>query len=200
MNREELYWLFKNFGDEMKAMEARGEAFHAKLSQELFDLVFTYWPEWKLYREQMAGPLRKLAEEYANKTMEGLNFAEYHLVNDKPVEKITPIPKPMSAADAEAKVQKHVAEFPDVPIEEWRRIVWEDFEVEMRANHFVHRIHKLMKQVLTEFYLENILKLEPDHLLMMDYYLYLMGAYRFSDAVYGLEPKVEQEENQSDQS
>ncbi|KOH46892.1 hypothetical protein [Sunxiuqinia dokdonensis] len=197
MDGEELYWFFKNFEDDMKAMKAVDEAFHAKLSQALFDLVFAYWPEWEEYREQMADRLRELAERYSNKTMEGLNFVDYHLRRDEPVKNINPIPKPLSAANAEAKVQEFFAEFPDVPIEEWRSVVWEDFEDEMRADHFVHRIHKLMKEIVVEFYLDPILKFEPEHLLLLDDYLYMMGAYCFSDAVYELEYDAEQEKNPS---
>lgn len=193
MNREELYWSFRNLGDRMKAMEARGEAFHNKLSQELFDLVFSYWPEMERYREQLTDPMRELAEEFSNEAMECLNVAEYYLRTGEPVKDVNPIPKPITEEDAEVQVQKYAHEFPTISHEEWRSMVWEDFEVEMRGNHFIHRIHQLMKQVLTEFYLEDILKLEPDHLLMLDDYLYIMGACRFSQGFYELEDKVERE-------
>lgn len=190
MNHEELYHFFKRFDDQMKAMEANGQAFHQKLRHDLFDLVFAHWPELKTYREEMEKPLLDLATRSAHEAMECLNVAEYYWRTGDPVPKVRPVPKPLTAQDAEDQVQKFIREYPDVDPEEWRQVVWEDFEWEMKANHFLHRIHHAMKQALTDFYLDNLLRLEAGQLLLLDEYLYMIGAHQYAQEVYELEEAV----------
>ncbi|GET23949.1 hypothetical protein [Prolixibacter sp. NT017] len=196
-SREEKYQFYKRMGEELEAMKERAEAFHLKLSQELFDLVFAYWPEMEVYRTNLTEPLKQLAEEYANETMEYLNTAEGYWYTGRPVEGVNPVPKPLTEEDAEERVKEYVRERPDITPEVFRKLIWEDFEEEMRGDHFVHQVHHKMKEALTEFYSENILNLEADHLLLLDDYLYVLGAGLFVQDYYKLKAKTKKDNNQT---
>lgn len=196
-SREEKYQFYKRMGEELEAMKERAEAFHLRLSQELFDLVFAYWPEMEVCREQLSEPLRELTEKYSNHTMECLNSAEYYLYNDEPIPDIRPVSRPLSLKNAENQVEEFIREIPEADPELVREIVMEDFDVEMRNDHFVHRVHHKMKEALTLFYSENILKLEADHLLLLDDCLYIVGAGLFVEDYHELADKIKEENNQT---
>ncbi|PTN09612.1 hypothetical protein [Mangrovibacterium marinum] len=186
MDEDELYNRFKELSDLKEAIEANGKAFHGKLGQDLFDLVFGYWPEMVACRAEMEVPLRELTVAYSHEAMESLNAAQYYLRTGAAVPQTAPVPQPLSATDAEERALKLHREMPDVDMDEWREIVWEDFQWQMKANHFVHRIHKLMKRAMTDFYLDDLLELDGKHLLLLDEYLYIMGASQFAEELYKL--------------
>jgi len=193
MDQEELYNRFKGFSDRMDAMEANGKAFHEKLLQDLFDLVFDYWPETKSCRAAMEIPLRELAARYSQEAMESLNAAQYYLRTGEAIPKLSPVPRPLSEKVAEERALKLHRDLPGADLDECRKIVWEDFQWQMKSDHFVHRIHGLMKQALTDFYLEDLLELDGNHLLLLNEYLYIMGAYQFAEEVYKLMDDNKQE-------
>ena len=194
MNKEELYNFFKKALDGLEIMKKRGDAFHQKLSNDLFDLVFIHWPEMEQYRNQITLPLRELSEEYAYETMNLFNIVDGYRFKGIPVEDTGQVPKPLTDKDREEEFQALIKEMPEKYHESAKKVVWEGFENERQADQFTHAIHQKMKEALTDFIPEVILKFEAEHFLLLDDYLYHLGAYQFTQDFYNLEQKFEEEQ------
>ncbi len=186
MNLYDLPNEFRKHKEKLAAMEAHEQVYHEKLGEYLIEMVFDYWPELQPSRSEIGERLKELAKSCSEAAMDSLCSAEYYWRTGKETPEISQIPEPLSEAEAEKRAQKLFADAPSVPLEEWREIVLEDFDWEMRGNHFVYKVHETMKRGLTDFYLDYLLKFDSDHLLLLDKYLYGVGAHEFSDGVFVL--------------
>ena len=195
MKAEEFLNFFKSFQDDMEFSAKVEKAFYEKLTGELVELVFSCWPELKHFRGQLTEALMNQAKCCSKETMEAFCHVEYYVFRGElPAKSPRKIPQPLTSADGEREFQEFMDAYPNMDPEECRQVFWPDFELEVRSDYFLHQVHRQMKEGLTTFYLENILAMEAEHLLLLDDLLFTMVVFEFAEAVYILKDKTLEEQ------
>lgn len=187
MSNEEKFQEYRNMDDLVNPNHKINKAFENKLTSELYELVFTYWPVMEQHRKQISVQLIELAEVCVAETMSCLVLAEEYLRTGERVSEESPVPKPATREEAEIKMNDLFRRFPKLDTQERRESFWQEYEKGLWADHFFLAVHQKMKESLTDFYTDRILKLEGVHLRLLDSYLYYLGAWPFVQGVYGLE-------------
>lgn len=192
MSNEEKY-QYRNMDDMVNPNHSTKKAFENNLTSELYELVFSYWPEMEQYKQRISVQLVELAEVCVAETMSCLVLAEEYLRTGERVTEESPVPKPATREEAEVKMNELFKRFPKLDSEERRNSFWQEYEKGLWADHFFLAVHHKMKEALTDFYTDRILKLEGVHLRLLDSYLYYLGAWPFVQGVYGLERSAREE-------
>lgn len=193
MSSDEKYQEHRNMDDLVNPNHKRNKAFENKLTSELYELVFSYWPEMEQFKKQLSVQLIELAEVCVAETMSCLVLAEEYLRTGERVTEESPVPKPATREEAEMKMNDLFKRFPKLDTLERRNSFWQEYEKGLWSDHFFLAVHQKMKESLTDFYTDRILKLEGVHLRLLDSYLYYLGAWPFVQGVYGLERSAREE-------
>lgn len=196
MNNEEYNMEFKNMDDLVNPDHQSNKVFENKLISELYELVFSYWPELEVHKRMISLQVIELAEICVAETMSCLVLAEEYLRTGERVSEESPVPKPTTREEAEIKMLELFRKFPKLNTQERRDAFWQEYEKGLWADHFFLAVHMKMKEALTDFYTERILKLEGVHLRLLDSYLYYLGAWPFVQGIYGLERSARDEKEQ----
>ena len=193
MSNEDKSQGYKNMDDLVNPDHKANKAFENKLTSELYELVFSYWPEMEQYKKRISVQLIELAEVCVAETMSCLVLAEEYLRTGERVTEESPVPKPVTRDEAETKMNDLFRRFPKLDTLERRDSFWQEYEKGLWSDHFFLAVHHKMKEALTDFYTDRILKLEGVHLRLLDSYLYYLGAWPFVQGVYGLERSASEE-------
>lgn len=185
MNEE--YKGYKNMDDLVNPNHKSNKVFENKLISDLYELVFSYWPELEVHKIKISLQIIELAEICVAETMSCLVLAEEYLRTGERVSEESPVPKPATREEAEVKMHELFRRFPKLDTQDRRDAFWQEYEKGLWADHFFLIVHKKMKEALTDFYTDRILKLDGVHLRLLDSYLYYLGAWPFVQGIYGLE-------------
>jgi len=191
--KNEEYREFKNMDDLVNPDHKSNKVFENKLISELYELVFTYWPELEVHKKNISVQVIELAEICAAETMSCLVLSEEYLRTGERVTEESPVPKPATREEAEMKLVELFRRFPKLDTQERRDAFWQEYEKGLWSDHFFLVVHMKMKEALTDFYTDRILKLDGVHLRLLDSYLYYLGAWPFVQGIYGLERSARDE-------
>ena len=178
-------------------MEKQGKDFHDKLAKALYKHVFCCWPEMKNYWDQLEEPLRKMSDKFAKETFDWFNYVHSLEFNKTEVKTPLKVPKPKTKKDSEKELQELIDSITisNTDIEYLKEIHWEDFRHEQAGDKFVHGAYQIVKEMLTGFYLDDLLKWEGKYLRVLDGDLYYFVADEFTQAYYQLESEIIQDTN-----
>lgn len=193
MSNDDKFQEYKNMDDLVNPDHKTNKAFENNLTSELYELVFSYWPEMEQYKKRISLQLIELAEVCVAETMSCLVLAEEYLRTGERVTEESPVPKPATREEAEMKMNDLFRRFPKLDTLERRDSFWQEYEKGLWSDHFFLAVHHKMKEALTDYYTDRILKLEGVHLRLLDSYLYYLGAWPFVQGVYGLERSAREE-------
>jgi hypothetical protein len=186
MNNDE-YKEYKNMDDLVNPDHQSNKAFENKLISELYELVFSYWTELEMHKRKISMQILELAEVCVAETMSCLVLAEEYLRTGERVPEESPVPKPTTREEAEIKMLDLFRRYPKLDTQARRDAFWQEYEKGLWADHFFLAVHMKMKEALTDFYTDRIMKLDGVHLRLLDSYLYYLGAWPFVQGIYGLE-------------
>ena len=110
-------------------------------------------------------------------------------------------PKVKSKSESQKELQTFIAQIKKVEVATEKdlayaeEIHWEGYADEIKHQQFNKGLHDKAKDMLVEFYEEDILALEGDYLRMLDSYTYQLAIFSFSETVYAILATVEQTED-----
>ncbi|NQU54275.1 MAG: hypothetical protein HQ522_17240 [Bacteroidetes bacterium] len=99
---------------------------------------------------------------------------------------LAPVKKPTTREEADRKRLKEMSELPDKYHEQYTEVFWESYKEELVGEVYEYAVYEKMKEVFTEFYIDDILELDSDYLRYFDRGIYLMCSRRFVDGIYEL--------------
>jgi hypothetical protein len=183
MNKEEFLNFLNNSQTDLEAAEKHAEAFIKKLSEELYSLVFSYYPEFAPYSKTVSKKVKEFACQCAQQVFENFDTVVYYQINNKPYTSKSSVPKPKTLAESEKELNELIELFPDDK-EYAIQVHTESFNETNRTELFRQQTHNKVKEVLVKFYEETILDLKSDYLRMLDNYTYYLATFPFIDHFY----------------
>lgn len=191
MNKEEFLDFLSSSEAELEALRKQEKAFSTKLTRELIEFVFRYYPEYVPFRKRCSEKLNELARQCANEVLEALGTVDYYQQNKKAYTPTYIAPTPPTRVDGEKELEELKKDIPEEEHVYLEKIHWEDFEVIRRNKMFYIGLHNKAKEIIVEFYEGNILALKGDHLRLLNNTTYTMAIFPFADEVYSLFPAIE---------
>lgn len=187
MSMEEFLARINNFEELEKHYEKLYKAFSQKLPGELTEVVFNHLPDMLEKRDIIYDDVYKTAEKYIREIWESYNNADSCNYSKTPVKDVSPVPKPKTREEAEKELQSELEETPEKYHELYKKTHWECYEDEKPHEMFLYAVFNKMKEVLVEYYMNDILKLEADYLRILEQSIYYMCAIQFVQEIYKLE-------------
>ncbi|MEN8117649.1 MAG: hypothetical protein ABFS16_11760 [Bacteroidota bacterium] len=186
---DEFYNLIKRQEEKEAYYEELYEGFSNKLPPQLTEVVFKHLPELKKNRIKYEKAVFEIAQKYVREIWEEYNSV--YSLNYKgggPMADLNPVEKPGTGREkAEKRLQKLKKELPAEYHERLQESFWETYEDELATEVFKYAVYEKMKEVFTEFYIDDIMEFESKFLRYLDRSLYLMCTLRFVDEVFSLE-------------
>ena len=156
-----------------------------KLSKELYDFVFDYYPIYLRKQDELSEKLKEYANQYAKKALDDLGMIDYYVSKNITYKSKYPVRKPQTRQESLKDLQELVDLCPDEDKEYAEKIHWESFYETQEAELFDKGIHDKVKEILVEFYGDEILELRSDLLRMIDSYTHTT-VYQYIEDVYVL--------------
>ncbi len=191
MEREEKYWIFQNALNLLEEKEGIGLNFRKKLSEQLFKLILSSRPDIKKYKEQISERLQQLVSEYTEETFECYNSAGLMSLSKKDRGPVPPVPKIKTRPESEKELKKDIVDIPDSRKELYIKSHWEVYKYDKIHKKFVQKVHHKMKEVLVEFYADDIMRYEGNCIRSLDFDLYYYAASPFVQEIYKIEYDIE---------
>ena len=192
MNDTEKYFDYSSVEELLKDWKDQFDGFHSKLPAELCEFFFSYWPEMEVNRELIIQDLRELADYSCQDAYFSLLTAKNYLSKGMPILENQSLPAPRSRDKEEKELEKLLKKFPILNNDDFIQSHWEDFELGVKVDNFYFQTHRKIKEVLVEFYFENINNLEVDQLRFIDCQLYYMSSFPFSQGSLKLKFQAEE--------
>jgi len=190
MDSEEFLRFIKSSKEKIDAARRKEEAFITHLREDLFDLTLRVCYDTEDTCHELVALLSDVAEKYAKVVLEAYGHAVFYLGREELILSMPGVvPAPLSNKDLEQRISKLREELPGLSRAEWREIVIEDFEEDLKDDWFRHEVHRTMKQALTDYYIDDILRFDAVHFLLLDERLFVLGANLFVDEVYTISDK-----------
>lgn len=180
---------------EIKKLEKKERNFREKLSAKLVLLVFKYFPELESQRKRLLNSLQDISEQCAKIALECLGSAFHHAKNNIPYTEKKGIRKPRTKEESEKELQELLLLIDEKDHAYLSKIHWEEFENEQRHDGFYFKVHHKIKEVLVEFYFDEIQELSGGHLRLLEHYTYYLAVCEFVDAFYGIKEKEEDDQS-----
>ncbi|WP_075590813.1 hypothetical protein [Labilibacter marinus] len=192
MDPEEFLNFIKKSDRELKEAMAIEKAFKKKLSEELFRFVFEYYPEFEVYRTKVSAELKDKCAYCSARMLDMLSNVISSQKDNTPFKEGSRAPKVKTRAESEKELQAFIAQINEIKgdfeadIAYAEEIHWEDYEEEIKHQRFKKELHDKAKEILVEFYEEDVLALEADYLRMLDSYTYSLAIHVLIEAVYDM--------------
>ncbi len=184
MTREELYRFYKNTLEELEERDKNGQNFLNDLSGQLFELIFRCRPDIKKYREQLSKPLKKLVTKYARETFQCFNRSSSLAYCKTEITALLNVPTLKSRKESEKELKELIKLIPHADVEYLKKIHWEEYRHQKQHENFILNVFKKMKEVLVEYYEENLMEFDGKYLRLLDGELYYFGAWEFVQEYY----------------
>jgi hypothetical protein len=191
MEQEEKNNIFQ---DMLDWLEERGRIaldFRKKLSEQLFKLILFSRPDIKKYKEQISERLQQLVSEYTEETFECYNSAGLMSLSKKDRGPVPPVPKIKTRSESEKELKKDIIDIPDSRKELYIKSHWEVYKYDKIHEKFVQKIYRKMKEVMVEFYADDIMRYEGNCIRSLDFDLYYYAASPFVQEIYKIESDIE---------
>jgi len=167
-----------------------------KLTKDLFEFGYNYFPKEHFDRQQLSETLHELAGKYAEKVADCLDeiWCYFRLETPANEEALREI-KPISRVDAEQNLREALQQLPEEDHEFVTKFYWDEYFVKQKKDEqLVFQIHQHIKDVLMNFFSEEILMLKPEHFRILNNYTFHFGAWDFVDELSDLKIKNDNEE------
>lgn len=185
---EELHNLIKRHEAYEAYYKALFEDFTKKLSPALVELVYQHCEHLAKQSSTYEKELIKLGDKSASLIYDDYNNAHWLNNNEGLMADLNAVPLPGSdRAEAEMYCQKLKEEVAEEFRAEVEKLYWEEYTNQQESVAFKYAVYEKMKEVFTEFYLDDIMEFESPILRYFDRCLYLMCALPYVDEVYSLE-------------
>jgi len=156
--------------------------FKEKLVNELCAFIKENYPGKKPV--QIPEKLKNQAKWCAIFALESIEDAMVAQEKNKPCYISNAKPKVTSKAESEKELQDFLRQIPEKHHAYATRMHWEDYE-EVRVHQlFLKGLHDKIKEVLVEFFQDEILELKGDYLRLLDEDTYLLALDPFIDKIY----------------
>ncbi|NQU51131.1 MAG: hypothetical protein HQ522_01185 [Bacteroidetes bacterium] len=186
MPSEEFLNFIKQSEERKAYYKALYEGFSKKLPPALAEIVFNYLPELTKQGKNKEQAVLEIGEKYIRNIWEEYNMVYSLNINGGPMAKLNPVKKPTSREEAEKKRLKEIKQFPEQYHKTYTKIFWEQYEDKLAREVFEYSIYEKMKEVFTEFYIDDIMEFNSDCLRSFDRGLYLMCTCSFTEDIYKL--------------
>ncbi|MCY1720048.1 hypothetical protein OU798_06825 [Prolixibacteraceae bacterium Z1-6] len=179
---EEFFNHIKRSEETEAYYQALYDGFRKKLPQTLAEIVYQYLPKLKAKEDAVLS----LGKEYVRRIWEQYN--EVYSLNRTggPLINLQPARKPTTRKEAEQKLTKQIKTIPKQHHKIYSEIYWDTYEEKLTRETYEYAIYEKMKEVFTEFYIDDIMEFESDYLRYFDRSIYLMCSNKYVDDVYGL--------------
>ncbi len=183
---------FENLIRRKEEMEAHYnrlyKGFSSKLPPALTEIVFQYWPEMAANRNKYKPLLLDIGKKYVGEIWEDYNNCYSLNVKDGPMADLNPVE---TLEEFKKGFKEHCNKLknmvPEQNQEYLEEICREDYETEKKILLFKLDIHKTMKGVFVEFYIDDIMEFESHILRYFDRGLYLTCTLMYVDEVFSLD-------------
>lgn len=192
MDKYEFLDFVKRSQEKIEASAKYEKAFVKKLTIELFEFIFNYYPKYVPYRDKVTSKLKVLSNNCAKEIIENLGSALYYQRKNLPYKSKSGAKHPTTREESEKKLNELKKIVPKEEHEYLEEIHWEEFESSLRTEMFHVGLHNKAKEIMVDFFEEDILSLNGDCLRLLNDYTYLLSVYPFVDDVFSLlEPFIE---------
>ncbi len=175
----------------IKASQELEEAFLKKMEAELVEYVFNYYPQLQQHRKKYTNRLLKIAQTCAAEALECFGLVLSYQYENKPYFKKNENKKPQTKEESEKELQKLLSEIPLKYKNNAIKTHWEMFEEQQVYEYFIYNAHLKLKEIMVEFFFDDINEFEGGHLRMLDSYTYSLAIYPFIDECYEIiEPEL----------
>uniref|UniRef100_UPI0032169639 hypothetical protein n=1 Tax=uncultured Draconibacterium sp. TaxID=1573823 RepID=UPI0032169639 len=182
MSIEEFYNFIKRSEEKEAYYKALYDGFSKKLPGSLAEIVFHHLPR---LNEKKADVI-KICEKYISEIWEVYNYVYSLNANGGPMADLRPVKKPTTRAEAEQKRLKEIQTIPRKYHKAYSEVFWESYEEELSREKYEYAIYEKMKEVFTEFYINDILDFESEYLRYFDRSIYLSCSCKFIEDIYSL--------------
>ncbi len=186
MSVEEFLNHIKRFEEKEAYYEMLYKGFSSKLPPELTEIVFKHLPELNKHRKKYENVVFEIAEKYIGEIWEEYNMVNSLNSNKGPMANLSPVKKPKTREEAEKEFHKDKGAIPEKYHEAFKKVFWESYEEDLAGEVYEYAVYEKMKEVFTEFYIDDILEFDSNYLRYFDRGLYLMCSNKFVDEIYGL--------------
>jgi len=167
-----------------------------KLTKDLYEFGYNYFPEDHIDKQLWPEKLHEVSGKYAEKVADCLDeiWCYFRLETPAPDEALREI-RPMSRVDAEKELKEALQQLPEEDHEFAIKFYWEEYFVKLKKDEqLIFQIHQHIKDVLMNFFSEEILMLKPEHFRILSNYTYHFCAWDFVNELNDLKSKDDDEE------
>ncbi len=201
MNPEEFLDFIRKSDREIKEARKLEKALKKRLSEELFNFIFAHYTSYEPYRTSLSAQLKIQCDYCSSRVLDMLSIVISSQESGQPFKGENRVPKVKSKSESQKELQTFIAQIKEVEavteedLAYAEEIHWEDYADEIKHQQFKKGLHDKAKDILVEFYEEDILALEGDYLRMLDSYTYQLAISWFIEMVYDILPTLEQTED-----
>jgi hypothetical protein len=181
---------FINFINASEEREAHYKAlyvgFSKKLPPALAEIVLKHLTQLTKQGKNKEQAVLEIGKKYIRKIWEEYNMVYSLNVNGGPMADLDPVKKPTSREEAEKKLLKEIKKLPEQHHKVYTGIFWESYEEKLAREIYEYTIYEKVKEVITEFYIDDIMEFNSDCLRHFDRGLYLLCTCGFIEDVYQL--------------
>ncbi|WP_340114537.1 hypothetical protein [Maribellus mangrovi] len=175
MSLEEFQNHIQRFEELEEHYKQLYSGFSKKIALALTELVFLHWDKRVKDRRKIEEELLELGHDFARKIWDEFDHVHWLNSNGGKMAELSEVPKPNDAREkAKSRLGKLKKQLPEDYHSELEQSFWEDYEREFKDVLFTYAVYKKMKEVFTEFYIDDILEFESHILRYFDRGLYLM--------------------------
>ncbi len=108
------------------------------------------------------------------------------------------VPKIINREEEELKLCKEMLDIPDEWKHEYSQVFWETYEEEVKSQEYIFAVFDKMKEIMVDYYLNDIIKLEGNLLRKLNGSLYHLAAWEMIDELYMLEDEIRAKKENTD--
>ena len=190
MNREESFYTFKRWCDRQDELDRIGKDFHSKLTDELLNYILRSRPALNSCHMRMKETLHQLSLTYTWRIFECFNAVHFDAWEKTGGKNILEVPKPNAWEDLEKELQQKSKTQPYFDYDYMSAIYRKRFIREQEIEKFQRGAWQLMKQIITEFYADDMMEWEGKYLKELDGSLYHFCASSFARAYFEWENNI----------
>ncbi|MBI9068261.1 MAG: hypothetical protein JEZ09_13290 [Salinivirgaceae bacterium] len=179
MDKNEFLEFLRKSKENIEASRVREQAFFEKLARALQTLVFEQYPEYQSKQNKVSELLHEKSLLCASKVLDALGMAIYNQKNKISFNTKSKIIKPQTREESEKELQELINLYPNADIEYLKQVHWESFYERQRPALFHSCIHNKSKEILVEFYEDDILELSADGLRQIDSTIFYLAVCPF---------------------
>ncbi len=108
------------------------------------------------------------------------------------------VPKIISREEEELKLSSEMLDIPDKWKNEYSQMFWETYEEEVKSQEYIFAVFNKMKEIMVDYYLNDIINLEGNLLRKLNGSLYHLAAWEMIDELYMLEDEIRAKKENTD--